>query len=430
MNARGMGRVFRPKYPPTGQSLKQAREAGTLKESAIWWISYHRAGKDGGEIRESSRSTKRTDAIALLNARRGEIAQGEWLNPRADRTTLEDLLAMVKTDRRKNGRETDHLPAYERRLTEFFGASCRAANITADRIDTYTTKRQDDGAANATINRELASLRRGLRLAYRAGKVRRVPPVGLLRERNIRTGFFEPGEFRAVQAHLPAAFAPVAEFAYLTGWRKAEILGLTWPQVDFSAGLVRLEPGSTKNDDGRGFPFSALPALGALLTRRRDDTRAVERATGQVVRWVFHDRGRPIWAKRFYRAWWAATKAAGVYREWPHPETGKTCRGPIPHDFRRTAVRNLERAGVSRSVAMKLTGHKTESVYRRYAIVAETDQREGVAKLALLHAAQATAAAPVIPLARVAGDRRRPQVGKDSASSRRVAPPAETAGDG
>jgi integrase len=312
MNARGMGRVFRPKYPPTGQSFKQAREAGTLKESAVWWIAYHRPGKDGGEIRESSHSTKRTDAIALLNARRGEIAQGELINPQADRTTLEDLLAMVKTDRRKNGRETDHLPAYERRLTEFFGRSCRAATITADRIDMYSTKRQGDGAANATINRELATLRRGFRLGYRAGKVCRVPPVGLLRERNVRTGFFEPGEFRAVQSHLPAELSPIAEFAYLTGWRKGEILGLTWAQVDLAAGLVRLEPGSTKNDDGRMFPFSALPALGLLLTRQRDSTRAVERATGQVVRWVFHRHGQPI--KYFRRSWEAACIAAGFVR--------------------------------------------------------------------------------------------------------------------
>ena len=54
----------------------------------------------------------------------------------------------------------------------------------------------------------------------------------------------------------------------------------------------------------------------------------------------------------------------------------------LPHDLRRSAVRNLERASISRSVAMKLTGHRTEAVYRRYAIVAENDLREAGAKLA------------------------------------------------
>jgi integrase len=230
-----------------------------------------------------------------------------------------------------------------------------------------------------------------------------VRPVSLLRERNVRTGFFEREEFEAVMAHLPPEVAPVAEFAYLTGWRKGEILGLTWSQVDFTAGMVRLEPGSTKNDDGRVFPFSALPALGALLTRQREYTRAVERETGQIVRWVFHRQGDAV--RYFRRAWVAACRAAGFVRVDP---TTMTPRGSkLFHDFRRTAVRNLERAGVSRSVAMKLTGHKTESVYRRYAIVAESDQREGVAKLALLHAAQATASASVIPLAAVAGKPRR-----------------------
>ena len=73
-----------------------------------------------------------------------------------------------------------------------------------------------------------------------------------------------------------------------------------------------------------------------------------------------------------------------VYRDWTDPLTGKIKRGPIPHDFRRTVVRNLERAGVPRSVEMKLTGHKTESVYRRYAIVSEADLTEGIKKSAAL----------------------------------------------
>ena len=107
-------------------------------------------------------------------------------------------------------------------------------------------------------------------------------------------------------------------------------------------------------------------------------------ATGQIVARVFHRRGSPI--RDIRGAWKTATEAAGL-------------AGRIPHDFRRTAVRNLERAGVSRSVAMKLTGHKTESVYRRYAIVSEADLSAGVAKLAALHDGDAKRTPTVIPLA-------------------------------
>ncbi|PYU90803.1 MAG: site-specific integrase, partial [Acidobacteria bacterium] len=149
-------------------------------------------------------------------------------------------------------------------------------------------------------------------------------------------------------------------------------------QVDFNAGMVRLEPGTTKNDEGRTFPFSIFPALKALLERQRDRTDALQQATGQIIPWVFHRNGRPI--KDYRKAWRKACDAAGI-------------PGRIPHDFRRTAVRNLERAGVPRSVAMKLTGHLTESVYRRYAIASEGDLAEGVAKLAAHQEAQAKAQA-------------------------------------
>ena len=95
------------------------------------------------------------------------------------------------------------------------------------------------------------------------------------------------------------------------------------------------------------------PTLRAALERQRAYTRAIEHAIGQVIPWVFRRDGQPI--KYFRRAWLTACKAAGT----PHR---------IPHDFRRTAVRNLEGAGVPRSAAMKMVGHKTEAMYRRYAI--------------------------------------------------------------
>ena len=153
-------------------------------------------------------------------------------------------------------------------------------------------------------------------------------------------------------------------------WRvRSELLPLTWRQVDVERGIVRLEPGSTKNDEGRMFPFTAFPALADLFQRQWDRTRECQVERGVVVPWVFHRNGQRI--KGFRRAWKTACTAAGV-------------PGRIPHDFRRTAVRNLERAGVPRSVAMKLVGHKTEAIYQRYAIVCEADLSDGVKKLAAL----------------------------------------------
>jgi integrase len=92
-----------------------------------------------------------------------------------------------------------------------------------------------------------------------------------------------------------------------------------------------------------------------------------ERGQARIIACVFHRNGKPI--KSLRRAWKTACKDAG------RP-------GLLLHDLRRSAVRNLERAGISRSVAMKLTGHKTEAVYRRYAIVAESDLHDAGTKLA------------------------------------------------
>jgi len=147
------------------------------------------------------------------------------------------------------------------------------------------------------------------------------------------------------------------------------VFPLTWAQVDWAGGFVRLEPGTTKNREGRAFPL--MPSLRALLERRLEHTRRCERAQDRIIPSVFHRSGRPI--QSMAKAWRAACKKAGV-------------PGRLLHDLRRTAVRNLERAGVSRSVAMKMTGHKTESVYRRYAIVVEADLVQAGAKLAAVTA--------------------------------------------
>jgi integrase len=214
-------------------------------------------------------------------------------------------------------------------------------------------------------------------------------------EDNARKGFFEREEFRLVLAELPEYLRGVFEVAYITGWRVAsEILTRQWAHVDFKAGWLRLDPGETKNGEGRMFPLT--PDLRAALARQRAYTDDVQRATGRIIPAVFNRAGEPI--KDFRRAWRGAVKRAGLTVT--VERNGKKIVKParIPHDFRRTAIRNLERAGIPRSAAMKMVGHRTEAIYRRYAIADEGMLREAGAKLAALHEADREAPATVIAL--------------------------------
>lgn len=210
----------------------------------------------------------------------------------------------------------------------------------------------------------------------------------MLQEANARKGFFEPDQFEAVLEHLPESLKPAFTVAYITGWRlKDEILTRQRSHLDLKAGWLRLEPNETKNGEGRQFPLT--PALRAVLEKQAKATEAIQKKTERVISWLFHRVGKPI--KSFRRAWLTALDRAGcaeVISEKPR-KVKPLC---IPHDFRRTAIRNLERAGVPRSAAMKMVGHKTESVYRRYAIVDEGTLRESGARLQSLHDLQGATA--------------------------------------
>lgn len=247
---------------------------------------------------------------------------------------------------------------------EHVNASLRASDLMTDEITRYIRMRQSEKppAASASINLELSTLKRAFNLAVRAGRLHVRPYIPSIEVNNVRKGFFEANELKAVVKELPDDIRPIIRFCFLTGWRISEVLTLPWRQVDLKAGIVRLEPGTTKNDEGRTFPCSALPELEELLKEQHERTKACELETGRIIPWVFHRNGKQI--KSFRAQWHRACEKARV-------------PGRYVHDLRRTAVRNLERAGVPRSVAMKLSGHKTESVYRRYAIVSESDLAEG-----------------------------------------------------
>jgi integrase len=208
-----------------------------------------------------------------------------------------------------------------------------------------------------------------LRLEERAGKVVGRPYIAMLEEHNTRKGFFEEDQFRAVLANLADDLRPVFEVAYITGWRvKSEVLTRQKSHLDLMAGWLRLEPGETKNGEGRMFPL--LPRLRAVLEAQVERTRAVEQETGRIIPWLFHRKGTPI--KFFRRAWLTACQRAGLAVTVERAGKQTIVATRIPHDFRRTAVRNLERAGIPRSAAMAMVGHRTEAIYRRYAIADES----------------------------------------------------------
>lgn len=256
-----------------------------------------------------------------------------------------------------------------RAIANYFGEDAPADALTYDVLMEYAAKRMET-CASGTVRLELAYLRKGFVALQKAGKIK-LPAFPSVKASDPRQGFFEDAQEAAIIALLPPDIAVCIRFLSLTGWRVSEARRLAWVCVDFVAGTVRLEPGTTKNKDGRTFPFSALPPLEALLVEQRARTDALERQYAQVIPLVFwrHFGGRVRPCDWHARLWRRRCAEAG------YP-------GKLVHDLRRTAVRRLERAGVSRSVAMKLTGHRTEAVYKRYAIVNEADLGEGVAKLA------------------------------------------------
>jgi len=349
-----------------GSIYKKKRKLpdGSVEELPNWYVQYCFNGK---VFKESSHSEKLKDAEDLLNRRISEMQTGKLAGSRADRTKVAELLQALLANYRINRAAwltNAAEPTVTKRLMPFFG-DFRANDLSSAVVDRYKEERIEAGAANATINRELAMLRRAYNLGLRSTppKVTRMPYFEPLKEDNVRKGFFEHEEFLKVRQHLPADIQPVVTFAYYTGCRKGEILSLRWDQVDVERGIVRLEAGETKNDQARLIPL--VPELREILAARKTHR---DQSCPDCTLVFFRDGGKPI--KDFRASWEKGCEEAGVPRK-------------LVHDMRRTGVRNLVRAGVPEAVAMRISGHKTRSVFERYNIVNEADLMEAAKKLAL-----------------------------------------------
>jgi integrase len=323
---------------------------------------------DGREYRESTGTADEKQARKALRLRLQEVANDQrgiqtFLGPGANRLRINDLLDELAQDYRVRGKLSASITSHLKPMRERFG-TIRATQLDAKEIDSYIAEQLEAGIAPATINRRTQLLSQAYNLALLRGRLTKKPHIRKLPEKNVRQGFFEHDEFARIIEHLPAHLRDYCRFAYLTGWRRGECSSLTWEDVDHRSRLIHLRPERSKNGHARKVALEG--ELWEIIQRRWND-RVITRKNGTATmpRYVFHRDSHPI--GEFKKSWASACAAAGVGHK-------------LFHDFRRTAIRNMVRAGVPESVAMKISGHRTRAVFDRYNITDERDLRDAMTK--------------------------------------------------
>jgi integrase len=378
------------------------------KGSSVLWCAYYLRGN---EFRESTGTADPDKAEKFLKRRLREVGADvigakHFLGPQSDRIsvscgrfseqqrkpTCDCLCCALERDLGLRGKAGAATLSHLKRVRLDFSLQ-RAVGISADQVDRYIERRLEDGSAPATINRVTQLLGQAFNLALKQKRLGSAPFIRHLSEAgNVRQGFFAGTDFENVVSNLPEYLKDVARFAYLTGMRKGEIASLRWDDVD--GDTIRLRAENAKNGEGRSVPIEG--ELTELIERRRAACQVRKPDLPITLSaWIFHRSGEPI--GDFRKAWatacvmaglgqWvcaacegkvdAEYKCAACSREWTREEL--KYRGRIFHDFRRTAVRDMVRAGVPETIAMSISGHKTRSMFDRYNIHDERDQREAL----------------------------------------------------
>jgi len=369
-----------PESPP-GRPGKHAKTKGigsVYLRGHTWWITY---SINGVRERESSGSENRADAVRLLKDRLGRIGRHEPTGAAINRTTLADLKEIILTNYAANGSKSErYARGAFRRLEAYFKPHQKAASITTTELTGYVAYAKEGGYQPATIGYDLAILRHSYRLAHDAGKIGAVPKFPKLRFNNARKGFLTPGDYLILLGELPEHLRPVLTVAYYSGWRvRSELLTRQIKHVNLREGTLRLDAGETKNGEARLLVFKGLPEVEAAITPLVQSAMPPA-IPGVVVLYpdpdvyLFrHPDGSPVRDMR--AAWCGACQRAGIQRHL--------------HDLRRSAVRNMVRAGIPEAVCMKLSGHLTRSVFERYNIVSHDDLTNAASRLAAFHASAA-----------------------------------------
>jgi len=336
----------------------KVRGSGSLwlpPNSRNYQLVYYRHGK---VYRESSRTSDERKARRLLQRRVAEANGDFFVAPETRRIKVDELAEDMMRDYKLSGRKStsDVKTRYETHLKPIFG-HLPAAAITSAAIGKYAVDRQEEGAENGTINRELSALKRMFHLGKKCTprKVADIPTFPRLAERNVRKGFVEDATYQPLAdaaASVGIWMRAMFEVAFSFGWRLSEVANLRVAQVNVTGGTIRLYPGETKNDEGRIVIMTdtVRRLLEPCVAGKSPSDYVFTRANGKRVR-------------DFRGAWKKVCEQAGV------PEL-------LFHDLRRTAVRNMVRSGIPERVAMQISGHKTRSIFDRYNIVSERDLRD------------------------------------------------------
>jgi integrase len=218
----------------------------------------------------------------------------------------------------------------------------------------------------ATVNRMVALMKRVFNLAIREDMVLKNPcwKVTMLKEDNKRDRILSGEEFKRALSELPDYLRPIVSLGYYTGMRRGEILNLIWKKVNMQEGYLDLEPEDTKNSEPRRIYFDQV--LWDIF-RRAGKVRSLKHD------YVFTYRGKPI--KEFREGFNRALKRVGI-------------ENFHFHDLRHTFNTNMRKAGVDATVIMKLTGHKTLSMFTRYNTVDQDDAVDAMKRLNLFLSAQ------------------------------------------
>jgi integrase len=326
------------------------------KGRSTWWVKYYRNGKP---IRESAHTDKVRVAEKLLQSRLNEVSAGTLIELKDRRATIDELYAALLAEYRDNCRASI-VGAEQRwtsRLVKHFGGM-RAVNLTTAALNRYVDWCREQDLSPATINRDLAALRRAFRLGQKAKTIRDVPYFPHLREADPRKGFVEEQRFRKLIENTSELWLrALVTTAYTFGFRRSELLSMRCEQINLLDRTITLHVGTTKSDEGREIKMTenVFVLLGVCVSGKTGDDYVFTRPDGARV----HD---------FRKSWRALCKAAEV------PKL-------LFHDLRRSAVRNMVRRGIPERVAMQISGHKTRAVFERYNIVSEGDIAEAAKKI-------------------------------------------------